>query len=380
MFKKEKEIFLDYASITPISKESFLAMKPWLDGSEFGNPSSVYDKGKHTKRALAEFRKSVQQTVNAKNEDSIVFTSGGTESNTLAIQGFLKKNPEATIVTSPIEHPSVRSILQKHEETKKGRVIELDVDGQGVIFLDQVKEILSQNLVDLITIMTVNNVMGAVQPISEIAQVIKKNSPHTVFHTDASQAPLYLSVDVQRLGVDMMSLCGQKIYGPQGSGCLYIKERVEIEPLFIGGKQEFQMRAGTEPMHQIAGFTKALSMAQENKKMYGEKMYMLRDYFKESLENGGVIFKHNGGKESLPLATNISFPKTQKDSEEIISFLNVHNIFVSSHSACMGSIQNDPHVIVALGATPPNNSIRFSFGSQTTKKDIDTVVSVIKRA
>lgn len=373
--KKQKTIYLDYAATTPVRREVFDVMKPWLDGTSFGNPSAIHERGKYAKKIVATSRKEVKSIIGAHASSNLIFTSGGTESNTMAIMGVIKQHRSGTIITTQIEHPSITYLLESLPDSFN--VISLSVNSQGVVSLKELEDaLLNENNIVLASIMMVNNEIGSIQPISKISKAIKNSNKDIHVHTDASQAPLYLSCNVQSLNVDSMSLCGQKIYGPQGSGALYVKKGVTIEPLFIGGSQEYGLRAGTEPVHQIVGFTKALELAHLDRESYGKKMFELKNYFLSK----SYIFKGelNGSDDSLPLAINISFLNSKKSSEEIVSYLNIKDIHVSSKSACMGSKEKDSYVIDALNLDR-KNSIRFSFGMYTTRQDIDTVISVLKR-
>ena len=303
--KKKKSIYLDYAAQTPVGGEVFAVMKPWLDGTNFGNASAIHDRGKFAKRALEESRDAVRLALGAENNSQVVFTSGGTESNTMAICGVLSQYKEGVIITSSIEHPSVRELINSHKDIFS--IITIPVTQKGIYDMEALKSAIEEHKPIMVSLMMVNNEIGTVQPIAEVSKLIKKYSPETILHTDASQTPLYETCNVQSLGVDLMTLCGQKIYGPQGSGALYIRPGVEITPLFVVGSQESGMRAGTEPIHQIIGFTHALRLAVQNRVDYKKDMTELQTYFLNSLD--GIEHVVHAKGHGLPLATNISFLK-----------------------------------------------------------------------
>ncbi len=367
---------MDYASVATISKSVSQVMKPWLDGSLFGNPSSVHNKGVYAKEVLSQCVSEVRRIVHAHSNSQVIFTSGGTESNTQALHTLLHGVKDGDVLlTSGIEHPSVKAIIDKHAANGL-KTVELSYTDDFKIDMKALDELLENNNVTCASIMMVNNEMGLVVPIKKLISKIKKNNPEALVHVDASQAPLYVSCSVDACNIDLLTLCGQKIYGPQGSGALWVREGLGIEPLFIGGKQQSGLRAGTEPMHQIVGFTQALDDAYKNRDEYGTTMSHLQSYFFDKLTTHDIPYIHNGNSETVPLACNVSFPDCNKDSEYIVSFLNTHGIYVSSRSACMGSVEQESHVLKMFGVNHANQ-VRFSFGEKITTKDIDYVVSVL---
>ncbi len=369
---QEKAIYLDYAAMTPLSRDVYKVMRPWLDGTYFGNPSSIHNKGKYARLVLEDCIKSVQSAIGAPINSHVVFTSGGTESNMHALQAV---KDGSIVLTTEIEHSSVRDLLQNKQGIE---ILYIPLNTDGSVSFDKLDTILSENKVDFASIMMVNNETGHVLPVRKISKSIKRYNPEAIIHTDASQAPLYISLRVTALGVDLLTLCGQKMYGPQGSGILWISGEVAIDPVFTGGKQQSTNRAGTEPLHQIIGITKSLELARLDREKYSKKMLDLQSYFLDRLTKSEILFIHNGGDQTLPVACNITFTDTDKTSEEIVSFLNINNVYVSSRSACMGSVPGDSYVLKGLGITA-KNTVRFSFGSGSTKKDIDTVVTILKK-
>ncbi len=378
-----KKIYLDYAAATPTDKRVLKSMKRYFF-DDFANAGAIHDAGKEAKRVVANAREDIRRILDAANSKEIVFTSGGSESNGLAIIGYieayLENNPEGklNLFTSRLEHPSVLQVFRDYE--KKGFETHfVNVKENGQIDTNNFREKLEKAEGDsFVSFMYVNNETGIFQPIKEVSKIIKKSSKKdtTVFHTDACQAPLYLTLNVNSLGVDLMSLCSQKIYGPKGSGCVYIKEGTPIKPMFVGGKQENGMRTGTENTSLIVGFAKAMKLADENKDKYIKEMNYLKDMFLDSvLEEGKVEL--NGEREFvLPLAMNLSFLNTEKTSEQIVLYFNSKGIYVSSKSACMGSNTKNSEVVESMRGDR-KNSIRFCVGSLTTKEDLKKAIKVL---
>ena len=388
-FFTKKKIYLDYAAATPTNKKVYKSMKRYfLEDSS--NAGAIHDSGVRSKKALEDSRNNIKKILNASESKEVVFTSGGTESNSLAIIGyienFLKEHDKKDInlFTSSIEHPSVLQIFKNYQ--KDGlNVFFVKVKKTGQIDLNDFKEKFDKaSGLKFVSFMYINNETGIVQPIKEVSKIIKQSDKKdkTVFHTDACQAPLYVSLDVNSLGVDMLSLCSQKIYGPKGTGCLYIKKGIEIKPMFPGGSQENSKRAGTENIPLIIGFSKAMTMAIENKTNYLNKITDLKNFFLDNVLKDGHVELNGERENAVPVALNLSFldshPFANKSSEEIVLFLNSKGIYVSSKSACMGSSKKNSEVIESMGLDR-KNSIRFSLGSLTTKQDLERVISLVRK-
>lgn len=374
-YKKSQTIYLDYAATTPLDTDIAQEML-LLQKSGPMNPSSVHDSGKGAKAILNEARKRCQEALSTKNEDKIIFTSGGTESNNLAIKGVLENYSDGTIITTPFEHLSVLNTINEYAD-QGFKILSLPIGLDGVVNLEQSKKVISQATgVRLASIMYVQNEIGTVQPIKEITKYIKMSHPDALMHTDASQAPLYKNISTQSLGVDLLTLCGHKLYGPQGVGLLWVKGNVELSQVMSGGSQQEGMRAGSEPVALIHGLSLALEQADKLRSGYTTKMQELKDYFLDSILGDNVVL-NSDPRETLALALNISFLDTTKSSEELVSFFNTHGVEVSSKSACMGSSIQESYVLDVCGHKRPN-SIRFSFGRHTTKKDINSLSRIIK--
>lgn len=396
----KKRIYLDYAAATPVREEVSEAMRPYWN-ENFGNPGAIHQEGVVAKKAIQKSRKKIANVLKCLN-DEIIFTSSGTESNNLAIFGLIEKLLEEGadlkdlhLITTVMEHPSILDLFKKYE--KKGvQVSYINIDKNGMIDLKEFREALKSNTV-LVSVMYVNNEIGIIQPISKIAHILRvfrnKNNELKVkfptnlksdfhfplFHTDASQAPLYLPLDIHSLGVDMMTVDGQKIYGPKGVGILYKKRDVKINSLLVGGNQEMGYRAGTENVPLIVSLGKAIELANKERKKESERLVKLRNYFIDKIlkEIEGAVL--NGGREGrLPNNVNVSIPNI--DSEFMIIKLDNKGISCASKSACMGAKAKESYVIDALCGSGAGSALRFTMGKETTKKDIDFVVEVIKKS
>lgn len=402
-----KKIYLDYASLTPVDHLITKEVSKY-SGVDYANPSSIYKQGVMAKEVLQKSRNKVASLINTQPEE-IIFTSGGTESNNLAMIGVVENLHEKGVeysamhvLISVIEHSSIRECANYLEG--KGVTIELiNVNKDGIILVDELKEKIRPNTV-LVSVMTVNNELGSIQPIREIAKIIRhtrsnleiEQSPfnfqeykYPVFHTDASQAPLYLDLKVEKLGVDLLTLDGSKICGPRGVGIIYIKKDTPISPIIFGGGQEFGFRSGTENISGIAGFAKALEIASENRDGEVKRILELKTLFIQELKNIDQNIKINGVEESVvnrnqnkteslnhsPHILNVYFPKI--DNEFFLLQLDAKGIACSTKSSCLED-EEESYVLNAIGANS-KQSIRFSFGRWTTKKEIKGTLDVIKK-
>lgn len=393
-FSRVKRIFLDHATSTPVRKEVLRAMKPYWS-EKYGNPGTIHQFGMEAKKALDDSRKIIAKILKC-HSDEVIFTSSGTESNSLAVFGVLEKLEESGvdlktlhIITTVMEHPSILNWFQKYE--KKGvKVSYIGIDEEGIVDLKKFREELKPNTV-FVSVMYANNEIGTIQPISKISHILQKHRKKSgvdfsgdiknrnlplIFHTDASQAPLYLNLDINSLGVDMLTIDGQKIYGPKGVGVLFKKRGVEVSPLMIGGGQEDGLRAGTENIPLIVGIAVALELANNNREKECGRLRELQNHFINRVlkEIRGTIL--NGSREKR-LSNNINISIPNIDSEFMIVKLDNKGIACSSKSACMGKKKQDSYVIENLG-NKLGNSLRFTIGMITTKKDIDYTVESIK--
>ncbi len=390
----KKNIYLDYAAATPVRPEVLEAMLPYFS-DKFGNPSSFHSAGKIAKDAMETARETIAKILNCRTAE-IIFTAGGAESDNLAILGAARANRDRGkhIITSKIEHPAVLESCKKLE--KEGfEVTYLPVDKDGVVKLDELKKALRKDTV-LVSIMCANNEIGTIQPIKEIEKIIREfrnskptpsNSPLErgrtdipYFHTDACQAAGVLDIDVVKLGADMLTFNGSKIYGPKGIGALYVKKGVKVEPLIFGGGQERKMRGGTENVPAIIGLAKALALAQAEREKENTRLIVLRDYFiKEALKKISGARLNGSAKTRLPNNINISVPRVE--GEALVLYLDSFGIYVSTGSACSSASLLPSHVLLALGLSHDmaHNSLRFTLGRKTAKADLDYVLEVLPK-
>ncbi len=389
----KRSIYVDYAATTPVDDRVARVMRKYLS-DEFGNPSSVHSYGVRAKKAVEDSRKKVAGVLKCRPQE-VYFTGGGTEGDNLAIFGIAKAYRNSIrdkyeykdgrkyghIITSAIEHHAVLSPC--HILEREGfDVTYLPVSKDGLVDPKNIKRALRPDTF-LVSIMYANNEIGTVQPISEIAKVIRhyrRTQPSTLnarpyFHTDACQAPGALSLNVAKLGVDLMTISGSKIYGPKGVGALYIKEGVEIESLVYGGGQERGIRSGTENVAGIVGLAEALIISEEMREKESKRLVDLRNYFAESITKKFPEVEINGSmKERLPNNLNIYIPNIE--NEQLVIELDAIGVAVSAGSACHSNGSGGSHVIWAISNDSKriNGSVRFTFGRTTTKKDIDFVL------
>ena len=371
-----RNVYLDYSATTPVKEEVLKEMIPYFT-EKFGNPSSLYDKGLESKDAVTHAREQVADLINAKPSE-VYFTAGGTESDNWALFGTAEKlkSKGNHIITTKIEHHSILHSCAYLE--KEGyEVTYLDIDKDGRISLKQLEEAITDKTI-LISIMLVNNEIGTVQPIKEAAAIAKKHG--VLFHTDAVQGLGNVDIDVKDMGVDMMSMSSHKIYGPKGSGALYIRKGVVIDNYLHGGAQENRRRAGTENLTGIVGFGKAAELAKANFKGHVEHCSSLRNYLKDRIISEIPDTYVNGTMENRhPGNLNITFKYIE--GESILLLLNQFGISVSTGSACSSTSLEPSHVLTALGVPVEmiHGTVRFTVGDFTTKEDIDYVVDNLKK-
>ena len=371
-----RNVYLDYSATTPVKEEVLKEMIPYFT-EKFGNPSSLYDKGLESKDAVTHAREQVADLINAKPSE-VYFTAGGTESDNWALFGTAEKlkSKGNHIITTKIEHHAILHSCAYLE--KEGyEVTYLDIDKDGRISLKQLEEAITDKTI-LISIMLVNNEIGTVQPIKEASAIAKKHG--VLFHTDAVQGLGNVDIDVKDMGVDMMSMSSHKIYGPKGSGALYIRKGVVIDNYLHGGAQENRKRAGTENLTGIVGFGKAAELAKANFKGHVEHCSSLRNYLKDRIISEIPDTYVNGTMENRhPGNLNITFKYIE--GESILLLLNQFGISVSTGSACSSTSLEPSHVLTALGVPVEmiHGTVRFTVGDFTTKEDIDYVVDNLKK-
>ena len=370
-----RKVYLDYSATTPVKEEVLKEMIPYFT-EKFGNPSSLYDIGLESKEAVTHAREQVAALINAKPQE-IYFTAGGTEADNWAVFGTVEKlkSKGNHIITTKIEHHAMLHSCAFLE--KEGcQITYLDIDQEGRIDLKQLEDAITDKTV-LISIMLVNNEIGTIQPVKEAAAIAKKHG--ILFHTDAVQGLGNVPIDVKDLGVDMMSVSSHKIYGPKGSGALYIRKGVNIANYMHGGGQESRKRAGTENLAGIIGFGKAAELARINFESHVKHCTKLRDYLKDRILSEIPDTFINGTMEGRhPGNLNITFKYIE--GESILLLLNQYGISVSTGSACSSASLEPSHVLTALGVPVEmiHGTVRFTVGDFTTKEDIDYVVDHLK--
>jgi cysteine desulfurase len=362
-----KNVYLDHAATSPVHPEVIEEMIPFLT-EHFGNPSSIHQYGRQTRKALDDARTMIATSIGA-SRNEIIFTSGGTESDNLAILGTVSalEKKGKHVITSGIEHHAVLHTF--HELEKRGYdVTYLSVDEEGRISLDELKKSLREDTI-LVSIMYCNNETGTTQDIKEIGSMLKEKD--ILFHTDAVQAYGLISIDVNELNIDLLSASGHKINSPKGTGFLFVKEGVPFLPQGFGGEQERKRRAGTENVAGIAALRKAASIAEkEREERFGQYM-TFRDTMKRIWQEEEVSFIENGSSDHfLPHILNVSFPGVK--TEVLLVNLDLAGIAASSGSACTAGSHEPSHVLKAMFADDERtkSSVRFSFGLGNKLEDI----------
>lgn len=397
----KKLIYLDNAATTPLDPVVLKAIQPYLT-NEYGNPSSLYKLGQKSAEALADAREKVAGILSA-NPKEIIFTAGGTESINLAIFGIarayeLAHKKKGHIISSRIEHHAVLDCLDALKQ-EGWEITLVNVNKDGVVEMGELEKAVKKNTV-LVSIMYANNEIGTIQPISEIGKRlaglnrtrINKKLPRIYFHSDGCQAGNSLDLSTNKLGVDLLSINGSKIYGPKQVGALYVKAGTPLRPIIFGGGQERNFRSGTENVAGTVGFATALELAKKNREKENVRLKNLRDTFLTKILksipdislNGADdrITKLNpkllnGGLKRLPNNINISIKDIE--GEVALFYLDGYNIAVSTGSACSSSSPDPSHVILALGKPQKDafSSLRLSLGKYTSKAELDYVLTVL---
>ena len=368
-------IYFDNNATTKIAPNVFEAMKPYLIDF-YGNPSSTYDLAKKSKSAIADARENIASLLGASGENEIVFTSGGTESDNWAIFGTLEANREKThIVTTRVEHEAIRKVCEKLE-VNGFEVSWLDVDQNGLLNLNQLKNNLRADTA-IVSIMLANNETGVLFPVEEIAQIVKENS-NAVFHVDGVNAVGKIPINLKDTEIDLFSISGHKFHAPKGIGALYIRDGVDLPSIKIGGGQENGRRAGTEAIHQIVALGEATKLVSDLEPM--KKVKRLRDKLENEILENIPNSRLNGDKNArLPNTSNISFKNI--NGEAILARLNDLGVCVSTGSACNEETREASSVLKAMDIpySQAMGSIRFSLGRFNTEEEIDFVLKNLSK-
>ena len=365
-------IYFDNNATTQIAPEVLDAMVPFL-GAQYGNPSSAHALGKDVKHAIESAHENVAELLGASSADEIVFTSCGTESDNWAILGALRTVPEKKqIVTTRVEHEAVRKLCENLER-ESYNVTWLDVDEEGLLDLDALKNSLTEQTA-VVSVMLANNETGVLFPVEEIAEIVKERSD-ALFHVDGVNAAGKVPIDLKNTAIDLFSISAHKFHGPKGIGALYIHDGVNLPSFFIGGGQERGRRAGTEAVHQIAGIGAAAKLANDMSKM--ERVRELRDRLENEILNETPNSRLNGTRDAhmrLPNTSNISFENT--NGEAILARLNDIGVCVSTGSACNSESHTASPVLQAMNIPylAAMGSIRFSLGRYNTEEEVDFVL------
>lgn len=375
----KNRVYLDNAAATPIDSGVKKEMLRVMD--IYANPSSFNDAGREARKILEDSRLKMGRFMGARPEE-IIFTSSGSEANSLAILGLAGVLEPGEILTTPIEHPSIHESL-KSLEKGSWKITYIKINKEGFVDINDLTTKLNSK-VKLVSIIYANNEIGTIQPIAKISKIISEFNKKSdfngtkpiLFHVDACQATEYLDINVNNLGVDLMTINGAKIYGPRGIGVLYKKKEVNLKPLIYGGSQERGFRAGTENLPAVAGLSKAISLINKKEFLRTSK---LRDYFWAGIKKSLPDLRLNGPEGEKRLPNNINISVSDLDSENLLLELDRHGIYASSGSACTARSVEPSHVLKAIGVESRylNGALRFSFGRQTSQKDINYLLKYL---
>lgn len=387
-FWSSRRIYMDHAATTLLDGRVLRVMKRVLTQNYF-NPGALYREGVTTDQLIEQSRRSVAKILGT-TSDHVIFTRGGTESCNMALLGVLGNLSTETVphvITSVIEHAAVLETLKALEQAGKVELSLIPVTSEGIVIVDEIKKALKPTTV-LVSVMYVNNEIGTIQPIKEIVKLVrwyKKQHnllTYPLVHTDAIQAVNYLDIHTERLGVDLMSLSGSKIYGPKSSGVLYVRDRKYVRSMFFGGDQEFGLRAGTEDVAQVVGFAQALEITRTNYEQEKQRLELLRDEFiaqlvkniPEIVINGSLVERN---------ANNINVTIPGISGERLVIELDAQGIAAASKSACKEDDGEASHVIAALRKesghiSVTDGAVRFTMGRNTTSHEVVKTVAILK--
>ena len=367
-------IYLDNAASTQIHRDVLDSMLPFLK-EQYGNPSSIHRYGRLSRKAIHKARKQIASLINA-DPAEILITSGGTESNNTVLIGISSQFPDSQIITSSIEHDAILEPCKKLI-SNGFQVNYLSVDKSGMINTMDLKNIISKKT-SLVSIMFGNNEVGTIQPISEIVKICHENK--VVFHTDAVQAVGKVAIDVKELGVDLLSISSHKLHGPKGVGALYIKDGVKIDPVILGGGQEFRLRSGTENVASIVGFGQACEIAQNNLIENSSLIKKLQTLLVKRVLDEIPKVTFNGHSE-YRLSNNAHFTFLGVNGEDLIIKLDEYGVAASTGSACSVNTQKASHVLESMGFSLEQitGSLRLTVGIFNTENEINETVDILKK-
>jgi cysteine desulfurase len=370
-----KRIYMDHTAGKPVDPRVVETMLPYMSVF-YGNPSSIHSLGQEAKQAIENARAKVATLINAERKESIIFTSGATESNNMAIKGFANRNKDrgAHIITSSIEHMSVMNPV-KFLTTRGFKASFLPVDQYGFVSLETLeKEITPETI--LVSIMYANGEIGTTQLIKEISQIVHEKK--TALHVDATAAAGQVPINVQADGIDLLTISSNDIYGPKGTGAVYVKQGTRIEPIIHGGGQEQGLRSGTENLPNVVGFGRAAELAKEEMQQESERLVKLRDRFIKGLV-GAVPYSFLNGHSAKRLPNNVAVRYSFIEGESMLLSLDMLGIAASSGSACTAKTLEPSHVLIAIGLKheEAHGSLLFTLGKQNTEEEVDYVISVM---
>ncbi len=369
-------IYLDNAATTPLDKEVLDAMLPYMT-SQFGNPSSIYSYGRESRLAIETARKSVARFLNV-HPSEIFFTSGGTESNNTAILAAIRDLGCEHIISSPIEHHAVLHNVEHYQQGGKITTEFVNLLPNGHVDLEDLEarlKVISKKT--LVSLMHANNEIGNLLNMEAVGALCKKYN--AIFHSDCVQTIGHYPVDLKKSGVHFISAAGHKFHGPKGIGILYVNNEVKIQPMILGGGQERNMRAGTENLYGIVGFSRAMELAMANHEKDSAYIQSLKSYLVKKLKDEipGVTFNGDAEGESLYTVLSVAFPKTEK-SQMLLFSLDMNEICASGGSACSSGADMGSHVIRALNKNSDKVTVRFSFSRHNNKEELEKLVEKLK--
>lgn len=369
------KVYFDSAATTAMDPEVIEEMNLYMR-EDYGNPSSTHSFGRRTRAAIDMARKRVASQVNAEPGE-IIFTSGGTEADNMAILCSVNDLGITHAITSAIEHHAVLYPLEQLAEEGKIKLSIVDVDDLGRVDLDHLEKLLQDNERSFVSLMHANNELGNLLPLKEVGEICK--SYDAILHSDTVQTIAHYKLDVKDLGVHFITCAGHKFHGPKGCGFLYVNNSIKVNPIIRGGSQERSMRAGTENVYGILGLAKALDIAYEHLEEHSDYILGLKRYMITRLKNEfpGVRFNGDAEGESLYTVLNVCLPETDK-KEMLLFSLDIEGIAVSGGSACSSGSDVGSHVLNAIGSDPNRPAVRFSFSKYNAKEEIDYTIKKLK--